>query len=243
MFGMFYHWDIHYSKKKPVITDLEKLIPYEYFPKQRLAQGVSLNDPALVSKRIFEIIFAGTFLFLLSPLFLLIGLLIKLDSKGSVFFKQERVGKEGITFNMIKFRTMDHDAEAVKKRLMSQNEASGPVFKIKNDPRITRVGRILRKMGLDELPQLWNILKGDMSLIGPRPPLEDEVRQYEEWQFRRLSVRPGLTCTWQIVPNRHAVSFDEWAQMDLDYIDSWNLKKDVSIFFSTLKTFVSAGGH
>ena len=119
----------------------------------------------------------------------------------------------------------------------------GPTFKMKDDPRITKIGRFLRKTGLDELPQLYNVFKGEMSLIGPRPPLASEVEQYERWQMRRLSVRPGITCTWQVIPNRNNVKFESWMKMDLQYIDNWSFQKDVSVFFKTIKTFFTASGH
>jgi lipopolysaccharide/colanic/teichoic acid biosynthesis glycosyltransferase len=135
------------------------------------------------------------------------------------------------------------DAEKQLKKLKTRNEADGPVFKIKDDPRITKVGRFLRKTGLDELPQLLNVVRGEMSLIGPRPPLEEEVNQYERWQLRRLSIKPGITCTWQIVPDRHDVSFEKWMELDLHYIDNWNLRKDLGLFFKTVRTFFMAGGH
>ena len=169
--------------------------------------------------------------------------IIKTGSKGPVFFRQERIGLRGRKFKLYKFRTMVVDAEEQLKLLKERNEADGPVFKIKDDPRITRVGKFLRKTGLDELPQLFNVIRGEMSLVGPRPPLEEEVKQYERWQLRRLSVKPGLTCTWQIVPNRHDVSFEEWMELDLHYIDTWNLGKDVELFFKTVRTFFLAGGH
>jgi lipopolysaccharide/colanic/teichoic acid biosynthesis glycosyltransferase len=129
------------------------------------------------------------------------------------------------------------------EKLKALNEADGPVFKIRYDPRITMVGRVLRNTGLDELPQLYNVLKGEMSLIGPRPPLETEVIQYERWQLRRLSVKPGITCSWQIVPNRHDVSFEDWMKLDLEYSDNWNIITDLSLFIKTIGTFFRAGGH
>jgi lipopolysaccharide/colanic/teichoic acid biosynthesis glycosyltransferase len=135
------------------------------------------------------------------------------------------------------------DAEERLRMLQSRNEADGPVFKIKNDPRITKVGKFLRNKGLDELPQLFNVIRGEMSLVGPRPPLEEEIIQYERWQLQRLSVKPGITCTWQIIPNRHELSFEEWMQLDIHYIDSWNLLKDVRLFFRTVRTFFITGGH
>ena len=201
------------------------------------------NSLSLVLKTMGDIYFSIMAIILLIPIFLLLGLIIKTGSRGPVFFKQERIGLRGRKFKLYKFRTMVVDAEAQLKKLMNQNEADGPVFKIKNDPRITRVGKFLRKTGLDELPQLFNVVRGDMSLIGPRPPLEEEVKQYERWQLRRLSVKPGITCTWQIVPDRHHVSFEEWMELDLHYIDNWNLMKDLGLFFKTVKTFFMAGGH
>jgi len=201
------------------------------------------NKLSLVLKSMGDIYFSIMALILLMPAFLVVAIIIKLGSKGPVFFRQERIGLRGRKFKLYKFRTMVVDAEEQLKILRERNEADGPVFKIKDDPRITRVGRFLRKTGLDELPQLFNVIRGEMSLVGPRPPLEDEVKQYERWQLRRLSVKPGITCTWQIVPNRHDVTFEEWMELDLHYIDNWNLRKDAELFFKTVKTFFIAGGH
>lgn len=182
-------------------------------------------------------------IFILSPFMLLIAILIITTSKGPVIFKQERVGLRGRKFYIYKFRTMVHNAEVLKAELMAQNESDGPAFKIKKDPRITSIGRLLRKTGLDELPQLFNVLKGEMSLIGPRPPLPDEVEKYERWQLRRLSVRPGITCTWQIIPNRNDVIFEKWMKLDIQYIDNWSLKADFILFFRTILSVFRAGGH
>lgn len=204
---------------------------------------VPSNSLSLILKSMGDIYFSILAVILLIPVFLIIALLIKLSSKGPVFFRQERIGLRGRKFMLFKFRTMVIDAEEQLKKLKARNEADGPVFKIKDDPRITRIGRFLRKTGLDELPQFFNVIKGEMSLVGPRPPLEEEVKQYERWQLRRLSVKPGITCTWQIVPNRHDVSFEEWMELDLHYIDNWNLSKDFSLFFKTVKSFFIAGGH
>jgi len=201
------------------------------------------NSLSLILKTMGDIYFSIIAIVLLLPVFVGLALIIKIGSSGPVFFKQERIGLRGRKFKLFKFRTMVVDAEAQLKKLQAQNEADGPVFKIKDDPRITRVGRFLRKTGLDELPQLFNVVRGEMSLIGPRPPLEDEVKQYERWQLRRLSVKPGITCTWQIVPDRHDVSFEKWMELDLHYIDNWNLFKDLSLFFKTVKTFIMEGGH
>ena len=201
------------------------------------------NSLSLILKSMGDIYFSILAVILLIPFFIAIGLTIKIGSKGPIFFKQERIGLRGRKFKLFKFRTMVIDAEEQLKKLKARNEADGPVFKIKDDPRITRVGKFLRKTGLDELPQLFNVIRGEMSLVGPRPPLEVEVNQYERWQLRRLSVRPGITCTWQIIPDRHDVSFEEWMELDLHYIDNWNLRKDFELFFKTVRTFFMAGGH
>ncbi len=201
------------------------------------------NSLSLILKSMGDIYFSILAVILLIPVFLTIAIIIRAGSKGPVFFRQERIGLRGRKFKLFKFRTMVVDAEEQLKKLQARNEADGPVFKIKDDPRITRVGLFLRKTGLDELPQLMNVVRGEMSLVGPRPPLEDEVNQYERWQLRRLSVKPGITCTWQIVPDRHDVSFEQWMELDLHYIDNWNLRKDLELFFKTVKTFFVAGGH
>ncbi|MCF8369834.1 MAG: sugar transferase [Bacteroidales bacterium] len=193
-------------------------------------------------KNTLSVLAAFFILLVWSPVLLGIAIVIKLTSKGPVFFKQKRVGLRGRTFFMYKFRTMVTNAEELKAALMEKNEADGPVFKIKNDPRITGIGKILRKTGLDELPQFINVLKGDMSLVGPRPPIPEEVKQYERWQLRRLSMKPGITCTWQIKPNRNDISFDEWMKMDLHYIDNWSNKLDLVLFFKTIKTMLKGSG-
>ncbi len=201
------------------------------------------NNLSLVLKNMGDIYFSLMALILASPVFLVVGILIKLDSKGPVFFLQERIGLRGRKFKLYKFRTMVTNAEALLEKLVEKNEADGPVFKIKEDPRITKVGKFLRKTGLDELPQLINVLKGEMSLVGPRPPLEREVKKYKRWQLRRLSVKPGITCTWQIVPDRHNVTFDKWMELDMRYINNWTIFRDLELFFKTVRTFFLAGGH
>ncbi|NJO67974.1 MAG: sugar transferase [Bacteroidetes bacterium] len=193
-------------------------------------------------KTLSDLAFSIIILIILSPVMLLISLLIKFSSEGPVFFKQVRVGLRGRQFYLYKFRTMVVNAEELKAKLMEQNEMDGPAFKIKNDPRVTRIGRFLRKSGLDELPQFFNVLKGEMSLIGPRPPLPEEVKKYERWQLRRLSVKPGITCTWQIVPNRNSVVFDQWMKLDLAYIDNWSPRLDIELFFKTIKTVFTGSG-
>jgi exopolysaccharide biosynthesis polyprenyl glycosylphosphotransferase len=193
-------------------------------------------------KNTFSVLVSFFILLVWSPILAFIAILIKLTSKGPVFFKQQRVGLRGRTFYMYKFRTMVVNAESLQSSLMDLNEADGPVFKIKNDPRITPIGKFLRKSGLDELPQFFNVLIGDMSLVGPRPPVPAEVKQYERWQLRRLSMKPGITCTWQIKPNRNDISFDDWMKMDLQYIDNWSNKLDLILFFKTIKTMLKGSG-
>jgi len=200
------------------------------------------NAFALAWKSFSEFWISFVIIFLLSPVMLLIAVAIKLTSSGPVVFKQERVGLRGRKFYIYKFRTMVQNAEALKAQLESMNESDGPTFKIKKDPRITFVGGILRKTGLDELPQLFNVLKGEMSLIGPRPPLASEVEKYERWHLRRLSVKPGITCTWQIIPNRNEVVFDKWMKLDIQYIETWSLKKDMQLFIRTIKTVINGTG-
>jgi len=201
------------------------------------------NRIALAWKSFSEFWISFVIIFLLSPFVLMIALIIKLTSKGPVIFKQERVGLRGRKFYIYKFRTMVYNAEILKNTLIKQNETDGPAFKIKNDPRITRVGKILRKTGLDELPQLFNVLKGEMSLIGPRPPLPEEVEKYERWQLKRLSVKPGITCTWQVIPNRHDILFEKWMKLDIQYIENWSIKKDFLLIFKTIKSFFTPTGH
>jgi len=200
------------------------------------------NSLTLLLKSMGDIYFSIVALILLLPVFMLIAVVIRVGSKGPVFFTQERIGLRGRKFKLIKFRTMVVNAEDQLRLLKSRNEADGPVFKIKNDPRITRIGRFLRKTGLDEMPQLVNVIKGDMSLVGPRPPLEEEVKQYERWQLRRLSVKPGITCSWQIIPDRHDVSFEKWMELDLNYIDNWNLRKDFVLFVKSVRRFFAEVG-
>jgi exopolysaccharide biosynthesis polyprenyl glycosylphosphotransferase len=193
-------------------------------------------------KNISDIFLSFLALVFLFPIFVLIALIIKLNSPGPVFFIQERIGYRGRKFKLVKFRTMVRDAASIRRTLNDKNESDGPTFKIKDDPRITKVGRTLRKTGLDELPQLFNVVIGEMSLIGPRPPLEKEVIQYERWQLRRLSVKPGMSCTWQVLHNRNEVSFDKWMKLDLQYIDNWSILTDIKLMFRTLSTIIKATG-
>jgi exopolysaccharide biosynthesis polyprenyl glycosylphosphotransferase len=200
------------------------------------------NSFALAIKKIMDISISFLLIVCLSPLLLGISILIKLTSKGPIVFKQARVGLRGRQFSLYKFRTMIVNAETLKKELENVNEMDGPVFKIKDDPRVTNIGKFLRKTGLDELPQLVNVLKGEMSLIGPRPPLPSETQQYKRWQLRRLSVKPGLSCFWQIKPDRNNIKFEKWMELDLAYIDNWSLRLDFIILLKTIATVFKRSG-
>lgn len=195
----------------------------------------------LAIKRFFDVIISFISLIVLSPLLLVVAVGIKTTSKGPVFFAQVRSGLYGRKFRLYKFRSMYSDAEEKKRELMAQNEMDGPVFKIKKDPRVTPIGRMVRKLSIDELPQLWNVLKGDMSIVGPRPPLPSEVEHYERWQRRRLSMRPGLTCIWQ-VSGRNSIGFKDWMKMDLQYIDNWSLLLDLKILLKTIPVVLFCWG-
>src|ERR1051325_5919336 len=208
---------------------------------------VSLQSAPSISwrteaKRVIDFVGSLSLLLLLFPLLLIVAVVIKLDSPGPVFFVQERMGYNKRRFRMIKFRTMTADAEARLKEVEHLNETDGPAFKIRRDPRMTRVGRLLRKLSIDELPQLINVLFGDMSLVGPRPlPMRDVLGLEVAWQKRRFSVKPGLTCLWQ-VSGRSNLSFEEWMQLDLEYIDRWSLALDCKILLRTIPAIISAEG-
>ncbi len=199
------------------------------------------DEVVLFVRRTLELVMAGLLLLVLSPLLVAIAIAIKLDSPGPVLFRQLRCGLHGRPFTFLKFRSMRVDAEALKKHLAPYNEMDGPAFKMTNDPRVTPLGRFLRRTSLDELPQLWNIIRGDMSVVGPRPAVLEEVRQYEPWQRRRLSMKPGLTCLWQ-VNGRNELTFDEWMRLDLEYIDNWSLWLDVKIALKTIPAVLLGRG-
>jgi exopolysaccharide biosynthesis polyprenyl glycosylphosphotransferase len=208
---------------------------------------VSLHSAPLFSwrteaKRMFDFVSATLLILVTAPFLILVAIVIKLDSKGPIFFVQERVGLNKRRFRMLKFRTMQSDAEARMSEIEHLNEKTGPIFKIKNDPRITSVGRWLRRTSIDELPQLVNVLLGDMSIVGPRPlSVRDATRMQLAWQKRRFSVKPGLTCLWQ-VSGRSNLSFDQWMELDLEYIDRWSLGLDASILLRTIPAIVLARG-
>jgi exopolysaccharide biosynthesis polyprenyl glycosylphosphotransferase len=231
------------------LLNADKKINLNNAIKERIANesfltfiNIPYKQYALAIKRFTDIIFSFFALLVLSPFLIFIALTIKLTSTGPVIYKQSRVGKRGRAFDLYKFRTMVQNADEMRKSLESVNEADGPVFKIANDPRLTRIGGFLRKTGLDELPQLVNILRGEMSLIGPRPPILEETLQYKRWQLRRLSVKPGLSCFWQIKPERNSIKFEKWMELDLAYIDNWSLRLDFIILLKTIKTVFKRTG-
>jgi exopolysaccharide biosynthesis polyprenyl glycosylphosphotransferase len=197
---------------------------------------------AIKAKGVIDFFLSATILILISPFMLAIALAIKLDDGGPILFRQIRVGRHGRLFKCLKYRTMVTNAEELKEKIMDLNEQEGPVFKIKNDPRVTRVGRFLRKTSLDELPQFFNVLMGDMSIVGPRPPIPSEVKQYKREIKRRLSINPGITCIWQ-VSGRNNIPFERWMEMDMEYIDNWSLTLDFVIMLKTVKVILARNGQ
>lgn len=187
----------------------------------------------LILKRIIDIIGSIIGIVLVSPVLLVTAVLIKLESKGRIFFSQTRVGLHGKEFKIYKFRSMVDGAEALRKSIEHKNEMSGPMFKVRGDPRITKIGRFIRKTSIDELPQLINVLKGEMSLVGPRPSLPSEVEKFEAWMLKRLEVKPGLTCYWQ-VSGRNNICFEDWMKLDIDYVNHRNMKLDIKLIFKTI---------
>ena len=225
-------------------STLEMLYPFEplHLPAVVLTPPHWDSD-ALFLKRLFDIVGAGLLLLLLSPVIGITALILKLKEPGApVFYPWRVVGQNGVQFTGYKFRTMVPNADALKPELLKYNEMIGPVFKMKNDPRVTPVGRILRKFSLDELPQLWSVLKGDMSLVGPRPAGPHELARYEFWHKRKLSIRPGMTCLWQIRGRNAINDFDEWVKMDLEYIDKWSLWLDFKILVGTAWAVIAGTG-
>ena len=200
------------------------------------------DERHLLLKRALDIAGSAALLMLLAPLLALIAIAVKLTSAGPILFRQVRSGAHGRPFVMFKFRSMCNGAEALLAQLAGANEMSGPVFKMRNDPRLTPLGRFLRRTSFDELPQLWNVLKGEMSLVGPRPPVPAEVVRYEPWQRRRLSMKPGLTCLWQVSGRSEIADFENWMKLDLEYIDRWSLALDMRILAKTLPAVVTGRG-
>ncbi|MDY0361390.1 MAG: sugar transferase [Desulforegulaceae bacterium] len=235
-------WQLHYLMFKPDVATIR----FESFlgtPTMALHM-ITNNDRLLIYKTIGDYLFCFFAFVVFFPLILIIAFLIKISSKGPVFYKQKRLGLNGRIFDVYKFRTMVNDADKHIEELKILNEADGPAFKIKKDPRVIPwIGTFLRKTSLDELPQIINVLKGEMSLVGPRPPLPSEVKEYEIWQRRRLSMKPGLTCIWQISPGRNDIRFEEWMKMDLYYIDNWSLWLDVKLIVSTVRSVLTGAGR
>jgi lipopolysaccharide/colanic/teichoic acid biosynthesis glycosyltransferase len=193
-------------------------------------------------KLVLDRVGALVLLVLLAPLILVVGLLIRLDSPGAILHPMDWVGYRGRRFRGYKLRTMVVGADAKKAELLRYNEMTGPVFKMRNDPRITRLGRFLRRSSLDELPQLWSVLKGDMSLVGPRPPMESEYARFEPWQKLKLAVTPGMTCTWQVSGRTAIARFDEWIRLDLEYVRNWSFWLDLKLLLRTIPAVVGGRG-
>jgi len=228
-------WDMHNPKIAKVVTNQIGELPILSFTPTPTKIG------ALLFKYAADRVLALMLIVLLSPLLLAIAAAIKATSKGPVIFKQVRSGLNGRPFVMYKFRTMIQQAEEMKEQLMPQNEMSGPVFKLKKDPRITKLGHFLRRTSMDELPQLFNVLKGDMSIVGPRPLPTEEVEKFDRWQRRRQSMKPGITCIWQI-SGRNEIDFEDWMNLDLQYIDNWSLGLDFAIISKTIPAVLTGRG-
>jgi lipopolysaccharide/colanic/teichoic acid biosynthesis glycosyltransferase len=211
-----------------------------YLDKKNINQNISIRKSYLVSKRVLDILGALVGIILLSFIFFLVALFIKIeDPKGPVFFSQKRVGLNGKEFKMFKFRSMVTDAEDKLKDLLERNEVSGAMFKMKEDPRVTKIGRFIRKTSIDELPQLFNVVKGEMSLVGPRPPLPREVKEYTDYDKQRLLVIPGCTGLWQ-VSGRSSIGFKEMVQLDLEYIQKRTFLYDIKIILKTVKVLIGS---
>lgn len=196
----------------------------------------------LVVKRLIDIVGAAALLIALAPVLVVAAVLVRLSSPGPIFYRWLVVGENGRPFTGYKFRTMVTDADDLKARLMATNEMSGPVFKMRSDPRVTSVGRFLRRYSIDELPQLWSVLRGDMSLVGPRPPLQTEYEQFTPWQRQKVAVKPGITCLWQINGRNHINDFDHWVELDLEYIKHRSLWLDLKILALTIPAVLSGRG-
>lgn len=232
---------VHYF---PSFLDVDQLrVNMEWTTDRPGLNMQAMQDPSasLMAKRVIDLVGAGLGVVLLLPVFVACSLAVKLTSAGPIFFRQTRVGKGGRHFQCLKFRTMRVGAHAQQELLRSASIQDGPAFKVPSDPRITPIGRLLRKFSLDELPQLFNVLLGDMSLVGPRPPIPTEVEHYRWWQRRRVSVKPGLTCLWQVY-GRNRVSFKRWVEMDLFYIDNWSIWMDLKLIAHTFRAVLSGTG-
>ncbi|HBT88707.1 sugar transferase [Desulfobacter sp.] len=235
-------WEIHYLMYRPNIA----AIRFESFlgVYNMVLQSTPANEGKILIKHVAGYMTAMVLTLVLMPVFIAVAVAIKRTSPGPVFYTQERLGLNGRKFKLYKFRTMVNNADEIRKELEEMNEMDGPVFKIKDDPRIIPgIGQFLRKTSLDELPQLFNVLRGEMCLVGPRPPLSKEVDEYSVRHRRRLSMKPGMTCLWQIAPNRNDLSFEEWMNLDLKYIDNWSLFNDVKILVLTARAVLTRSGR
>lgn len=226
------------------VDELERALREASYPDElKNLQGIDGRKAYRAVKRTFDIVFSILIFALFWWLYLLLAIIIKIDdSKGSPIFAQERIGKNGKPFKMYKFRTMCIDAEDRLDELAHLNEKTGPVFKIKDDPRILRTGKVIRKLSLDELPQFWNVLKGDISIVGPRPALPKEVATYNDYQKQRLLIKPGITCYWQTRTNRDSISFDDWVDLDLLYIKQCGVWADTKLIIQTVGVVLTAQG-
>jgi exopolysaccharide biosynthesis polyprenyl glycosylphosphotransferase len=230
--------------KIKLVPELSDLLPHRFEVERmggRSYIGFTPVAPVSWLKRAVDFALSGIAVLALAPIFIAVAIAIRLDSPGPIFYRQERVGKDGSRFRMIKFRSMRQNADRLLEELRQKNEATGPLFKMRDDPRVTRVGRILRRLSLDELPQLFNVLRGEMSLVGPRPPIPSEVAKYEEWQFGRLRAVPGITGLWQ-VSGRSDVPFHDMVRLDLHYIRNWSLALDLAILLRTIPAVLTSRG-
>jgi lipopolysaccharide/colanic/teichoic acid biosynthesis glycosyltransferase len=235
-------WYIRQLGIKPKIGTL-KLEDFLGLPTMSISCTPGSNGE-IMCKNIFEYGLAALLAIIAAPFCCVIAASIRFLSPGPVFFRQQRVGQNGRRFSLYKFRTMTRDAEQERMSLETLNECDGPVFKMSKDPRvIPYIGTFLRRTSLDELPQLINVLKGELSIVGPRPPIPSEVDQYDAWQRRRLSMKPGITCLWQVAPNRNKICFKDWTKLDLSYIDNWSLKLDLKIIAMTALAVIRGSGR
>jgi lipopolysaccharide/colanic/teichoic acid biosynthesis glycosyltransferase len=227
---------------EPVIDLAGRRSPIELHVVRAASRGLlAASRLQLAAKRAFDVVASLGLLLACLPVLATVAVAVALTSRGPVLYRQERIGKDGRPFRMLKFRSMRLGAHEEREGLRDRNRASGPAFKIPNDPRLTRIGRMIRRFSIDELPQLINVLRGEMSLVGPRPPLPEEVEEYDERQRGRLAVTPGLTCIWQ-VSGRSDVDFDTWVAMDLEYIETWTLGRDLGIVLRTVPAVLSGRG-
>ena len=231
---------------RPEVVDLRSTDDpaFRIDPRPYLSENAGLlvaSRSSRLIKRTIDIVGSIVGLVLLSPVFVVALIAISVTSRGSPIFKQPRVGRESRIFDLYKFRSMRVSAEQERHLLLESNEGAGPIFKMRDDPRVTRVGRLIRRLSIDELPQLWNVLRGDMSLVGPRPPIPEEVDQYSAWERQRLMVTPGLTCIWQ-VSGRSNLSFETWVSMDIDYIEQWSPWLDIVLITKTIPAVLLSRG-